>query len=65
MQTDKFFTVIVKVALYKDLENFQYLELKTHNFVITKDIAKHDVPNERRRNKLELNSTLNTIPYKN
>ena len=42
----------VKVALYKDVENFQYLEFKTHNFVITQDTATNEVSDERRRNQL-------------
>ena len=42
----------IKVALQSNKENFQYLELKTHNFVITQGIAKHEVPNGRGRNKL-------------
>ena len=43
---------ILKVALYKNEENVQYLELKTHNFVITQDTTKLEVPNERRINEL-------------
>ena len=33
----------IKIAPYKDAENFHYLELKTHNFVIIQDTAKNEV----------------------
>ena len=43
------FEDMFKVALYKDVEN---LELKTHNFVITQDTTKNEVPDEGRSNQL-------------
>ena len=41
----------IKVALYKDVASFQYLELKTH-FVITQDTTKNELPDERKINQL-------------
>ena len=41
-----------KVALYKNVENIQYLELKAHNFAISQDTAQLEVPNERKRHQL-------------
>ena len=40
------------------------MELKTRNFVITQDIAKHEVSNKRKNNQLLCSSTLSIIPLR-
>ena len=41
-----------KLALYKDVQNFYYLEMNIHHFVITQDTTENEVSDQSKSNQL-------------